>query len=695
MFSRLLLLCCVKCDDELQILLYLRSAFNESSSTALDSWKATAGSVCSFEGITCNAEESVKEIELSNQNLIGALPLNLICQLQSLDMLSLRYNLLENFIGEELSNCVKLQYLDLGNNVFEGPFPDQILELKKLDFLDLGQWFIWKIPVELGKLHKLRRLQLYDNRLQGKIPVGLRNLTKLEYLDVSRNQLEGDISLLRYLSNMVSLQLTANLFTGIVPTGIWGLPKMVTIDVTYNQFEGELPEEISEATSLEIIERCCNQFSGKIPHGIGELKRLSSLELQYNRLSGSIPESLSSCRKIPREIGELKGLSSLELQENGLSGSIPSSLGSSPLLDILDLSQNELSGKIPTSLSSHSWRVLYLSNNRLSAPERNFEGNPGLCSSIIKSFRQCPPDSGMSKDVRTLITCLALRGATILLASPGCFLYLKRKKDHGPCLKEKSWAVKSFHRLILTENEILDSLQQQNLIGRGGSGNVYKATLSNGLDLAVKHIWLTDSHASRRSQNSKPIQSKRDSKAKEFDTEVRTLSSIRHVNVVKLYCSMTSQEAQDSSLLVYEYLPNGSLWDRRLFDRFCWLIKLMVNSVEYCYTYKVNEKSDVYSFGVVLMELVIGKRPTEPEFGDDKDIVTWVLSKTKDKASVLSIIDPRIADASKEYATKVLEMAIFCTNTLAALRPTMRTVVQMLKRQNRANWSPLLSVRTE
>ncbi|KAK5832569.1 hypothetical protein PVK06_016371 [Gossypium arboreum] len=489
MFSRLLLLCCVKCDDELQILLYLRSAFNESSSTALDSWKATAGSVCSFEGITCNAEESVKEIELSNQNLIGALPLNLICQLQSLDMLSLRYNLLENFIGEELSNCVKLQYLDLGNNVFEGPFPDQILELKKLDFLDLGYCEIkGRIPRAIGNLTELTDLQLQNNGLSGKFQWRLESFTN-----------SGGFS-----------------FTiiGIVPAGIWGLPKMVTIDVTYNQFEG----------------------------------------------------------KIPREIGELKGLSSLELQENGLSGSIPSSLGSSPLLDILDLSQNELSGNIPKSLSSHSWRVLYLSNNRLSgpiplslviaAPERNFEGNPGLCSSIIKSFRQCPPDSGMSKDVRTLITCLALGGATILLASLGCFLYLKRKKDHGPCLKEKSWAVKSFHRLILTENEILDSLQQQNLIGRGGSGNVYKATLSNGLDLAVKHIWLTDSHASRRSQNSKPIQSKRDSKAKEFDTEVRTLSSIRHVNVVKLYCSMTSQEAQDSSLLVYEYLPNGSLWDR-------------------------------------------------------------------------------------------------------------------------------------
>lgn len=48
-------------------------------------------------------------------------------------------------------------------------------------------------------------------------------------------------------------------------------------------------------------------------------------------------------------------------------------------------------------------------------------------------------------------------------------------------------------------------------------------------------------------------------KSSEFDAEVRTLSSIRHVNVVKLYCSITSE---DSSLLVYEYFPNGSLWDR-------------------------------------------------------------------------------------------------------------------------------------
>ena len=87
----------------------------------------------------------------------------------------------------------------------------------------------------------------------------------------------------------------------------------------------------------------------------------------------------------------------------------------------------------------------------------------------------------------------------------------------------------------------------------------------------------------------------------------------------------------------------------------------------------------MYSFGVVLLELVSGKRPIEPEYGDNKDIVTWVCSKLKNKESVLSIVDPRIPDAFKEDAVKVLRIALLCTTTLPALRPAMRTVVQMLE----------------
>ncbi|KAF2302851.1 hypothetical protein GH714_009256 [Hevea brasiliensis] len=52
---------------------------------------------------------------------------------------------------------------------------------------------------------------------------------------------------------------------------------------------------------------------------------------------------------------------------------------------------------------------------------------------------------------------------------------------------------------------------------------------------------------------------KRDFRSTEFDVEVAILSAVRHVNVVKLSCSITSE---DSNLLVYEYLPNGCLWDQ-------------------------------------------------------------------------------------------------------------------------------------
>lgn len=93
----------------------------------------------------------------------------------------------------------------------------------------------------------------------------------------------------------------------------------------------------------------------------------------------------------------------------------------------------------------------------------------------------------------------------------------------------------------------------------------------------------------------------------------------------------------------------------------------------------MNEKSDVYSFGVVLMELVAGKRPIEPEYGDNKDIVYWVSSKLKNRETVLSVVDSSIAECYKEDAIKVLKIAILCTATLPAVRPSMRTVVQMLE----------------
>uniref|UniRef100_A0A5B7AE32 non-specific serine/threonine protein kinase n=1 Tax=Davidia involucrata TaxID=16924 RepID=A0A5B7AE32_DAVIN len=925
--------------DELQILLNIKTALQKSDSNVFDTWDSN-DSICNFTGITCNADGSVKEIELSNKRLIGTPPFDSICQLQSLEKLSLGSNFLHGRVTEDLKNCVRLQYLDLGNNFFSEsipdisslsellllyvnksgfsgtfpwnslenmtslvalsvgdnpfdrtPFPPEIVKLTHLNWLYLSNCSIegqipegignltelvnleltqnylsGEIPREIAKLRKLWQLELYENELTGKLPVGFGNLTSLQMFDASHNYLEGDLSELRFLTQLVSLQLlenefsgqvpaefgdfnrlvnlslytnkltgplpqtlgswsnfnfidvsenfltgpippdmckngkmtellmlqnkftgqipanyancatltrirvSNNLLSGVVPSGIWGLPNVNIIDIALNELEGpitsdignakalgqlfaannrlsgELPPEVSKALALVVIDLSYNQFSGEIPTAIGEMKQLGSLHLQNNMLSGKIPNSIGSC----------DSLSDINMAHNSLSGKIPSSVGSLPVLNSFNLSENQLSGQIPASLSSLRLSLLDLSNNRLTGPipeslsieayNGSFAGNNGLCSQNVKFFRRCSSGSGVSGELRTLIVCFTV-SSFALLVSLGCFFYFKRseKRDHDRSLKEESWDVKSFHVLSFTENEILDSIKQENLIGKGGSGNVYKVSLSNGKELAVKHIWNSDSGTGKKTRSSTPMLPKRAGKSLEFDAEVQTLSSIRHVNVVKLYCSITSE---DSSLLVYEYLPNGSLWDRLhtcrkmeldwetryeiavgaakgleylhhacerpvihrdvkssniLLDEFLkpriadfGLAKIVQANAtkdsihviagthgyiapEYGYTYKVNEKSDVYSFGVVLMELVTGKRPIEPEFGENKDIVNWVCSNVKTRDSVLGMVDSSIPESYKEEAIKVLKIAILCTTRLPTLRPTMRSVVQMLE----------------
>lgn len=100
---------------------------------------------------------------------------------------------------------------------------------------------------------------------------------------------------------------------------------------------------------------------------------------------------------------------------------------------------------------------------------------------------------------------------------------------------------------------------------------------------------------------------------------------------------------------------------------------------EYGYASKVTEKCDVYSFGVVLMELVTGKKPIEAEFGESKDIVNWVSNNLKSKESVMEIVDKKIGEMYREDAIKILRIAILCTARLPGLRPTMRSVVQMIE----------------
>jgi len=224
----------------------------------------------------------------------------------------------------------------------------------------------------------------------------------------------------------------------------------------------------------------------------------------------------------------------LDLSENQLSGQIPVHLGR--LIGIfLNLSSNHLTGRIPIGFDNDVYA-------------RSFLNNPGLCaySSSVNIDKCNSKSSKISVRILVLIICPVI--ATLLLALFFVISIFMRRKQG----LDLTWEFTSFHRLNFTGSDIMSGMTENNVIGRGGSGMVYRVAVNPSRDIvavnplgnivAVKRIW-----------NSGKLEQKLE---KQFLAEVKTLSYIRHSNIVKLLCFISSE---DSKLLVYEYLENGSL----------------------------------------------------------------------------------------------------------------------------------------
>ena len=101
---------------------------------------------------------------------------------------------------------------------------------------------------------------------------------------------------------------------------------------------------------------------------------------------------------------------------------------------------------------------------------------------------------------------------------------------------------------------------------------------------------------------------------------------------------------------------------------------------EYAYTWKVTEKSDVYSFGVVLLELVTGLPAMVPAEEGGGDLVGWVSRRLESRDKAMSLVDARVTEGwAREEAVRVLRVAVLCTSRTPSMRPSVRSVVQMLE----------------
>ncbi|XP_038688643.1 cysteine-rich receptor-like protein kinase 10 [Tripterygium wilfordii] len=268
-----------------------------------------------------------------------------------------------------------------------------------------------------------------------------------------------------------------------------------------------------------------------------------------------------------------------------------------------------------------------------------------------------------------------------------------------------------------------------NKLGEGGFGEVYKGTLPNGQDIAVKRLSKSSGQG-----------------AEEFKNEVVLVAKLQHRNLVKLLGFCLEREEK---ILVYEFVPNKSL-DYFLYDpekqsQLDWSMRNKIIggiargilylhedsrlriihrdlkasnilldgdmnpkisdfgmarifgvdqtqgntsrivgtygyiSPEYAMHGQFSAKSDVYSFGVLVLEIITGKKNNSFHQSDDAENLASYVWKHWREGTPLKLLDPTLTYSySRTEVMRCIHIGLLCVQEDPAERPTMATIVLML-----------------
>ncbi|CAL9775897.1 unnamed protein product [Musa acuminata subsp. burmannicoides] len=653
-------------------------------------------------------------------NFSGELPQGFE-DLKFLVSLSLYQNSFSGELPSNLGRFSPLEKIDISENNFTGDFPRFLCQNNKLQFLlALDNNFSGEFPESYNKCKTLIRFRISQNSFTGRVPDGLWGLPSAVIMDIADNGFIGGIS-----------------------SDIGMSASLTQLYVQNNRFSEELPGELGNLSQLDKLYASNNSFSGQIPSQFGNLKQLSSLHLQKNALAGTIPSELGTCDSlvdlnlahnslcgtIPGTLASLAFLNSFNLSHNFITGSIPNGLQTLKLSSI-DLSDNQLSGEVPAGLL-------------LIASEGALYGNEDLCIGTSnqkhRQLRSCSSSNSYKDATRKPIVVVL----TILLVMFVLFFglgfvrywnlklkkYFNRRDLKEGEEKDSKWLLQSFHPMVLNRAEISD-LDEENLIASGGMGKVYRLDLNgNRGTVAVKKLWNTVServltaeigimvkirhrnivklYACLIGEESKYLvleympngnlyqALRREMKGgqPELDWNERykiAVGAAKAIMYLHHDCNpeIIHRDIKSANILLDEEyeakiadfgiatVDDGSEWT-------CFAGTHGYIAPELACSHRVTKKSDVYSFGVVLLELITGRYPTDPYFGEE-DIVSWISSLFKGQ-NLAEAYDPRLSSFAAEGMAKVLDIAILCTSKRPSSRPTMREVVNMLTDANPAS----------
>ncbi|XP_075510994.1 protein kinase STUNTED-like [Primulina tabacum] len=283
----------------------------------------------------------------------------------------------------------------------------------------------------------------------------------------------------------------------------------------------------------------------------------------------------------------------------------------------------------------------------------------------------------------------------------------------------------SFQELLQATN----NFAHENLIGKGGSSEVYRGCLQGGKELAVKIL--------------KPS----DDALEQFFSEINIITSLHHKNIITLvgFCL-----EDDRLVLVYDLLSRGSLEDnlhgtQKFGKSFGWKERYKVAlgvaealdhlhnkaepiihrdvkssnillsddfkpqladfglstwasscsrhigpsdvtgtfgylAPEYFMHGKLDQKIDVYAFGVVLLELLSGRKPIDNGHPTGQEsLVMWARHILK-KGDISELRDPDLAsDYDNDQVEKIVSAATLCIRDSPQSRPEISFILKLLQ----------------
>ncbi|XP_044489625.1 receptor protein kinase TMK1-like [Mangifera indica] len=636
-----------------------------------------------------------------------------------------------------LQNMTALTQVWLQGNQFTGPLPDLSGLTGLNDFSLRDNQLTGIVPSSLVNLPGLKKVNLSNNLLQGPTPkfdisVDIRPGSNSFCLDTPGVPCASLVNILLSIAESVGYPVVfAQSWKGDNPCDSSQTWKGITCDgsgnITVVNFQnlglvGTISSKFSELTSLRQLILSGNSLTSTIPTGLTTLSKLEKIDVSNNRIYGQVPkfgQNVVVNTAGNPDIGKNSSSSSPSGAPSGGSSGTP---GTPSGGNSLSGSGNKNTGIIVGSVIGAVCGAFIIGLGVCLYTRKRKRSNRVQSPHTVVIH---PQNAGDGNGVKITVTNSSVNGG----GSDSHSL-----TSSGP---SDIHVVEAGNMVISIQvlRNVTNNFSDENILGRGGFGTVYKGELHDGTKIAVKRM-------------GSGIVSEKG--LAEFKSEIAVLTKVRHRHLVALlgYCLDGNEK-----LLVYEYMPQGTL-SRHLFNRkeeelkpLEWTRRLTIAldvargveylhglahqsfihrdlkpsnillgddmrakvadfglvrlapengkqsietrlagtfgylAPEYAVTGRVTTKVDVFSFGVILMELISGRKAldeTQPE--DSVHLATWFRRMHVNKDTFRKAIDQTIELDEETLASvsTVAELAGHCCAREPYQRPDMGHVVNVL-----------------